>query len=151
VVNRRKIAAVAGAAALALAVASWAPALATEPPAPGGVSVGGPAVIVASIGPTNSPGLTPLPTSNTTLAPGQTPTASPIPTPTPVATASPVTTAPAASSTPMAAATQSPQPGSQGGGSTDSPIPMLLGGILLLGLLAGILTFVLLGWRRAKG
>jgi hypothetical protein len=26
-----------------------------------------------------------------------------------------------------------------------------LGGILVLGLLAGILTFVLLGWRQAKG
>ena len=149
--NRRKIAAVAGAAALALAVASWAPALATEPPAPGGVSVGGPAVVLPSIGPTKSPGLTPLLTSNATLAPGQTPTAGPIPTITPVATASPVTTAPAASPTPIAAATQSPQPGSQGGGSTDSPIPIALGGILVLGLLAGILTFVLLGWRREKG
>jgi hypothetical protein len=148
--NRRKIAAVAGAAALALAVASWAPALATEPPAPGGVSVGGPALVVGSIGPTNLPGLTPLPTSNATLAPGQTPTASPIPTITRVAMASPVTTASAASPTPIAAS-QGPQPGSQAGGSTDSPIPMLLGGVLLLGLLAGILTFVLLGWRRAKG
>jgi hypothetical protein len=131
-------------------VASWAPALATEPPAPGGVSVGGPAVVLPSIGPTKSPGLTPLPTSNATLAPGQTPTAGPIPTITPVATASPVTSAPAASQTPIASATQSPQPGSQAGGSTDSPIPMLLGGILLLGLLAGILTFVLLGWRRGR-
>jgi hypothetical protein len=151
VVNRRMMAAVAGASALALAVASWAPALATEPPAPGGVSVGGPAVVAASIGPTKSPGLTPLPTSNATLAPGQTPTASPIPTITRVAMASPVATASAGSPTPIAAATQSPQPGSQGGGSTDSPIPIALGGILVLGLLAGILTFVLLGWRQAKG
>jgi hypothetical protein len=151
VISRRTMASVAGAAALALAVASWAPALATEPAAPGGVSVGAPAVVVASIGPTNSPGLTPLPTSNATLAPGQTPTASPIPTITPVATASPVTTASEASPTPIASGTQSPQPGSQGGGSTDSAIPIALGGILVLGLLAGILTFVLLGWRRAKG
>jgi hypothetical protein len=147
VVNRRKIAAVAGAAALALAVASWAPALATEPAAPGRVSVGGPAVVAA---PGGSSTVAPTPTSNATLAPGQTPTASPIPTLTPIATASLVSTASAASPTPIAAASQSPQPGSQAGGSTDSPIPMLLGGILLLGLLAGILTFVLLGWRRGR-
>ena len=145
-ISRRGVASVAGAAGLLLAVASWAPALATEPRALGGVSVGGPGVIAAPAGPTVAQN----PTPKQTLAPGQTPTASPIQNPAPVATASPGTTAPAASQTPITAATQGSQPGSQGGGSTDSVIPMALGGILVLGLLAGILTFVLLGRRRAE-
>ena len=118
-----------------LAVASWAPVLAMEPPALGGVSVSGPGMVAPPGGPT----VALSPTPKQTLALGQTPTASPIPTPAPAATASPGTTAPAAS-----------QPGPQGGGSTDSVIPIALGGILVLGLLAGILTFVLLGWRRAE-
>ena len=134
-ISRRAMASVAGAAGLLLAVASWAPALATEPRALGGASVGGPGVIAAPAGPTVAHN----PTPKQTLAPGQTPTASPIPTP-----------APAASQIPITAATESPQPGSQGGGSTNSVIPIVLGGILVLGLLAGILTFVLLGWRRAE-
>ena len=134
-ISRRAMASVAGAAGLLLAVASWAPALATEPRALGGASVGGPGVIAAPAGPTVAHN----PTPKQTLAPGQTPTASPIQNPAPVATASPGTTAPA-----------TPQPGPQGGGSTDSVIPIALGGILVLGLLAGILTFVLLGWRRAE-
>jgi hypothetical protein len=144
-INRRTMASVAGAAALVLAAASWAPALATQAPAPGEVGAGGPAVVVASAGPTVTPG------PKLTLAPGQTATPSPIPTPTPVPTASSVTTAPTASATPIAAATQSPQPRSQGGGSTDSAIPMIFGGILVLGLLAGILTFALLGRRQPRG
>ena len=146
-ISRRAMASVAGAAGLLLAVASWAPALATEPRALGGASVGGPGVIAAPAGPTVAHN----PTPKQTLAPGQTPTASPIPTPAPVATAPPGTTAPAASQTPISAATQSPQPGSQAGGSTNSVIPIVLGGILVLGLLAGILTFVLLGRRRVGG
>ena len=123
-INRRTMASVAGAAALVLAAASWAPALATEPPAPGGVSAGGPAVVVGSMKPT--------------LAPGQTPTPTPIPTATP-------------SATPTAPATQSPQSSSQGDSSTGSAVPIALGGILVLGLLAGLLTFVLLGRRSARG
>jgi hypothetical protein len=135
VISRRGVASVAGAAGLLLAVASWAPVLAMEPPALGGVSVSGPGMVAPPGGPT----VALSPTPKQTLALGQTPTASPIPTPAPAATASPGTTAPAAS-----------QPGPQGGGSTDSVIPIALGGILVLGLLAGILTFVLLGWRRAE-
>jgi hypothetical protein len=147
VISRRAMASVAGAAGLLLAVASWAPALATERPALGGVSVGGPGVVEALVASSTVPH---TPPPKQTLAPGQTPTASPIPTPAPVATASPGTTAPAASQTPITATTQSPQPGSQGGGSTNSVIPIVLGGILVLGLLAGVLTFVLLGRRRAE-
>ena len=135
-ISRRGVASVAGAAGLLLAVASWAPVLAMEPPALGGVSVSGPGVMAA---PVVDPTVAPSPTPKQTLALGQTPTASPLPPPAPAATASPGTTAPAAS-----------QPGPQGGGSTDSVIPIALGGILVLGLLAGILTFVLLGWRRAE-
>ena len=147
-ISRRAMASVAGAAGLLLAVASWAPALATETRALGGVSVSGPGMVAA---PVADPTVALSPTPKQTLAPGQTPTASPIQTPAPVATASPGTTAPAASQTPITAATQSPQPGSQGGGSTNSVIPIVLGGILVLGLLAGILTFVLLGRRRVGG
>ena len=55
VINRRTVASAAAAAALALAAASWPPALATEPLAPGGVSAGGPAVVVASTKPTVAP------------------------------------------------------------------------------------------------
>ena len=146
-ISRRGVASVAGAAGLLLAVASWAPVLAMEPPALGGVSVSGPGMVAPPGGPT----VALSPTPKQTLALGQTPTASPIPTPAPVATAPPGTTAPAASQTPISAATQSPQPGSQAGGSTNSVIPIVLGGILVLGLLAGILTFVLLGRRRVGG
>jgi hypothetical protein len=137
VISRRAMASVAGAAGLLLAVASWAPALATEPRALGGASVGGPGMVAPSAASSTVPH---TPPPKQTLAPGQTPTASPIPTP-----------APAASQIPITAATQSPQPGSQGGGSTNSVIPIVLGGILVLGLLAGILTFVLLGRRRVGG
>jgi hypothetical protein len=139
--NRRTMASVAGAAALVLAAASWAPALATEPPAPGGVSAGGPAVVVGSMKPIVAPTPTPIPT----VTPAATPT------PTPVPTASPAMTVPAASATPTGPATQSPQSSSQGGTSTGLAIPMVFGGILVLGLLAGILTFVLLGRRSARG
>ena len=61
-----------------------------------------------------------------------------------------MTATPGASSSPLTDAAQSRPLDSRGGGSTDSAIPLALGGILLLGLLAGILTFVLLGWRRGR-
>jgi hypothetical protein len=63
----------------------------------------------------------------------------------------PAMTVPAASATPTAPATQSPQSSSQGDSSTGSAVPIALGGILVLGLLAGLLTFVLLGRRSARG
>jgi hypothetical protein len=162
VISRRTIASVAGAATLALAVASWAPVLATESPASSGGTAAAPAVAVGSIKPTDPsnqlPRATPssgqtsaatliaTPTSVATASPETTETASPETT----ETASPETTASEESSTPTAAGTESPQSDLQGR-ATDSPIPMILVGILVLGLLAGIVTFVALGWRRTRG
>ena len=108
----------------------------------------GPAVVAAPPASQAVAGSQPSPTSKATVAPGQTPTASQIPTPTPSATPTRAAVPPTASPNPIAAATPTPQPGSLGSGSTGSTIPLALGGILVLGLLAGIVTFVLLGRRQ---
>jgi hypothetical protein len=141
VINRRTIASVAGAAALALATASWAPALATEPAAQGEVGAVGPDLVIGAF-------------TNPTIAPIPTPVPTPVPTPAASDTTEPsasATTEPSASAAPSAPASQSPQSGSAAGSSTDSTVPVALVGILLLGLLAGVLTLVLLGRQQPKG
>ena len=166
-INRRTIASMAGAATLALAVASWGPALATEPPASSGAGLVVPAMVVGSSRPANPPYQVP----RVSGSPGQTAAATQIKTPAPAVTASPGSVDTASPETvdtaspetvdtaspettespsPSASASQSPEPGSPAHSAVDSPIPLVLAGILGLGLLAGILTFVVLSWRRPR-
>ena len=93
---------------------------------------------------------TPTPTPAASSSPTE-PPASETPSASPSASPEPSPTEPAVSDTPSATAMPSPGSASGSGGSTDPTVPVVVAGILVLGLGLGVLGFMLGRKQQTKG